>query len=220
MYSAKTAAEVLKRVEIPDLCLLIGPNHQGTGHPFALFPDGSWETPLGPVPIEREFASGLLESSHDIYPDFDAHQEEHSLEVEVPLLQFRNPGVKIVPLLIGTLDWEWAGQVASSMLEFLKNRTDFLIVVSTDMSHYETDEATRKKDQYALRAIEALDEEKFVQAVETHRISMCGFIPVFMSIILVKGLGAKKAALIHYSTSADAGGDKTRVVGYAGFIIE
>ncbi len=220
IYSAKTACRVLGRVKIPDLCFLIGPNHYGVGSPFAIFPEGVWETPLGSVAIDREFAAGLLEASCDLSPDPDAHEREHSLEVELPLLQYRNPKVKIVPLLVGTLDLDWAGRAAHSLVEFLKGRTGFLIVASTDMTHYESDAATRKKDRYALEAIEALDEKGLARVVEAHGISMCGFVPVYMTLILAKGLGAEKAALIDYRTSAEAGGEEDRVVGYAGFVVE
>lgn len=219
-YSAKTACEVLRRVEVPELCFLIGPNHEGRGHPFALASEGSWETPAGPVPLEQEFAQGLLKASSDLTADSKAHEMEHSLEVEIPLLQFRNPRVRIVPLVIGTLNLERTREVALSVLPFLKTRSEFLLVLSTDMSHYESDRATRKKDRYALEAIEALDEEKLAERVKTHRITMCGLAPVYFGLILAKALGARKGTLVDYRTSADASGDYERVVGYAGFIIE
>lgn len=220
LYSGRTAAEVVRRVQIPDVCFLVGPNHGGEGHPFALFSEGGWETPLGVAPIERDFAGALLEASHDLSPDSEAHAREHSLEVEVPFLQHRHPEVKIVPLVIGSLNQDWVRRVALSLIETLKTQTRFLIVASTDMSHYESDEAVRKKDPYALRAIEALDEEGLAETVKRHRISMCGLMPVYFALILLKALGAKKATLIDYRTSAEASGDYDRVVGYAGFIIE
>lgn len=220
IYSGKTAAEVLRRAKIPEVCFLMGPNHRAEGHPFALISEGDWETPLGTVPIDRDFATGLLEASHDLGVDSQAHEKEHSLEVEIPLLQYRNPQVRIVPLIIGTLNLARAREVARSLTEFLKGRSRFLMVASTDMNHYEDDEATRKKDRYVLEAIEALDEETLAKAVKSHRITMCGFIPVYMTLILVKALRAKKATLVDYRTSADASGDYDRVVGYAGFIIE
>ena len=220
IFSGKTAAEVIRRVEIPEVCFLIGPNHRGQGHPFALVSEGSWETPLGGTSIDRDFASGLLEACHDFRSDTQAHEEEHSLEVEIPFLQYQNPQVKIVPLIIGALDLEWSREVALSLIEFLRTRSRFLIVASTDMNHYESDEATRKKDRYALQAIEALDEESFSRAVKLYHITMCGFIPVYMTLIVAKALGATKTTLVDYRTSAEASGDYDRVVGYAGFIIE
>ena len=219
LYSGRTAAEVIRRINIPKTAFLIGPNHWGVGEAFALFSCGSWENPLGKVPVDEEFASGLLESSHDIRVDTEAHFREHSLEVEIPFLQYRNPSVAVVPLLIGTLNWDNVADVAFSMEEFLRTRSDFLIVCSTDMNHYENDKITREKDGYALEAIKALDEKTFRRAVVLHQISMCGCIPVYMTLILSKSMGAKRAELVDYRTSADASGDRDRVVGYAGFII-
>lgn len=220
MYSGKTAGRVLQKVRVPDLCFLVGPNHRGAGEPFALFSEGVWETPLGPVPVDSEFASGLLEACHDLRNDSLAHEEEHSLEVELPFLRYQNPALRIVPLLVGTIDLDWTREAALSLVEFLKTPKEFLLVVSTDMNHYENDQATREKDRYALAAIQALDEEAFRKAIEHYRISMCGFAPVYLSLIVLKALGARRAALIDYTTSAEASGDYDRVVGYAGFIIE
>lgn len=220
IYSGKTAGQVMRQVQVPDVCFLIGPHHRGEGSPFALFADGAWETPLGRVPIDRDFAAGLLEASHDLTPDSEAHQREHSLEVEVPFLQYRNPKVKIVPLVLGTLNLDRVREVALSLIEFLKSRSGFLIVASSDMSHYESDAATREKDRHALQAIEALDEEALARAVVNFRITMCGFAPVYMTLILAKALGARRAALVNYTTSAEVSGDYDRVVGYAGFIID
>lgn len=185
-----------------------------------MFPKGTWQTPLGTVSIDSEFASGLLEASHDLRADCLAHEEEHSLEVEMPFLQYRNPEVKIVPLLIGTRDLGRAREAALSLVEFLKGRSSFLMVVSSDMDHYESDSVTRRKDRYAIQAIESLDEKALAKAVQSHQISMCGFVPVYLTLIVLKALGAEKAVLVDYRTSADASGDYDRVVGYAGFIIE
>ena len=220
LYSGKTVGEVLRRVKIPEVSFLLGPNHEGVGEAFALYPEGGWETPLGLVPVDREFTAGLLESSHDLRADPQAHEREHSLEVEVPFLQHRNPRVKIAPLVIGTLDLDWAREVALSLVEYLKSRPHFLIVVSTDLSHYESNAATRKKDRYALEAMVALDETALAKGVESHRITMCGFVPAVVGLVLAKALGAEKGTLVDYRTSAEASGDFDRVVGYAGLIIE
>ena len=219
LYSGQTAGEVFCRVKVPSTALILGPNHRGEGADFALYPEGSWETPLGPVGINRDFAAGLLKASDDLCSDPRAHEKEHSLEVEVPFLRYLNPKVEIVPLAIGTTDFDRVRRLAFSVLEFLKAQPDFLIVASTDMSHYESDEATRKKDRYALEAIEALDAEALVKAARQYFISMCGIVPVYLALLLAKGLGAQKAELINYRTSADANQDRERVVGYAGFII-
>jgi len=206
---------------VPERVFLMGPNHSGVGADFSVVARGEWETPLGSVPIDEDFAGRLLASSDDIKSDEAAHRHEHCLEVQIPFLQSRNSGIKICPLVIGSLDLLTARQVALACGRVLnQTREPVLTVVSTDMNHYETDEATRKKDQYALQAIENLDEEALAGAVKEYRITMCGFVPVYMLLAMRELLGIKKARLVDYRTSADASGDRNRVVGYAGFIFE
>ncbi len=221
IYSGRTALKVFSQIEVPERNLLIGPNHRGMGSDFALYPDGVWKTPLGEVSVDQDLAAKLLESSHDLHADPEAHGFEHSLEVILPFLQIKNPQARIVPLIAGTLDWERARTAALAMGERLASFADpVLVVVSNDMSHYENEASTREKDRYALDAILNLDPAGLVEAVTRHRITMCGFIPVYMLLIMAATLGITKASLVEYTTSAEASGDYDRVVGYAGFIFE
>lgn len=221
IYSCKTACRVLSRVVVPNVNFLIGPNHSGYGKRFALMAEGSWLTPMGEVPIHGPMARHLLEKSDCVTEDDTAHLMEHSLEVEVPLLQLKNPGVKIIPLIVGTMDLKLAGAVARDIADCISEfDQEILLVISTDMNHYEDDSATRKKDRYALTAIENLDAGALVRAIGQHQISMCGFVPVYMVLLMAEKLGIRKAELVDYTTSAEASGDTSRVVGYAGFILE
>jgi MEMO1 family protein len=221
IYSGECACIVLSQITLPETILLLGPNHRGVGSEFALYSRGAWETPLGQTVIAEDLAASLLESSHDIHDNPRSHETEHSLEVIIPFLQYKKTSVKIAPLLIGTLDFEWAAEVAYSIGEMLASKTEpILIAISNDMSHYEPDATTRVKDRYAIDAILNLDAEGLLKAVKAHRISMCGIVPVYMLLKMKDQLKIKKATLADYRTSADASGDKDRVVGYAGFIFE
>lgn len=221
IYSGKTACKVLSLIEIPETVVMIGPNHRGFGSDFALFPQGEWQTPLGSVPIAQDICSAFLKASSLIKKDDQAHAIEHSLEVILPMLQYKNPKLRIAPLIVATLDFREAAQVAKQLSEILPDRSEsFLIVISNDMSHYEEDAATRKKDRFAIDAILNLDAEGLIQAVKEHGITMCGLVPVYMLLTLKDALKIKKATLVDYSTSAEASGDTNRVVGYAGFIFE
>ena len=222
IYSGETACRVLARVRVPEKNFLMGPNHRlYENEEFAIFPEGEWETPLGKMTVDSELAAAFLKASHNLKSDPGAHLSEHSLEVELPFLQTRNPKAKIVPLIVGTLDLDRSRDVALACGAVLASRREeMLVVVSTDMSHYESDKATRQKDRYALDAIENLDEEALVRVVREHRITMCGFVPVYMLLVMKRLLGIRKATLVDYRTSADATGDLDRVVGYAGFIFE
>lgn len=219
VYSGKTACLVLDKVQVPDTVVLIGPNHWGTGSAFAIYAQGIWETPLGKVPIASDLAASMFEASHDLKMDDKAHAKEHSLEVLVPMLQIKNPQFRMVPLIVGSLDFEELSSVAQDLGAFLASRKEKpLLVISNDMSHYAPDDITRKKDRYALDAILALDDEALLNAVQKHKITMCGLAPVYMLLVMHEALGITEAELVHYTTSAEASGDTSRVVGYAGFI--
>ncbi len=221
IYSGELACKVLSQVEIPPSVLLIGPNHRGLGSDFALFARGEWETPLGRVPIDQETADALLAAKSDLRADEDAHAFEHSLEVLLPLLQSRGESFKIIPLIIGTLNLEMARGAALRIKEILAGRMKSLLVaVSNDMSHYEADDLTRRKDRYALDAILNLDAEGLARTVKKYNITMCGFVPVYMLLVMKEALGIQKASLTGYTTSGDVTGDRERVVGYAGFVFE
>jgi AmmeMemoRadiSam system protein B len=221
VYSGKTTAHVVSRIQVPETVVLIGPNHHGIGEEFTIDPEGAWETPLGRVPVDSSLVSALMKRSRHLTANASAHQYEHSLEVVVPFLQKKNPSVRIVPLLINTMHLHRVKSVALECADILASKGEsVLIAVSTDMSHYESDETTRRKDQFALRAIENLDPDALVHAVQDYRITMCGFVPVFMLLVMHEILHFRKAVLVDYRTSADATGDYERVVGYAGFVLE
>ena len=221
VYSGKTACRVLSRVRVPEIVFLIGPNHWAVGSEFALMPSGEWETPIGNVPVDGRLAKEFLSASNLLEADPEAHRSEHSLEVEVPLLKMKNPRIRIIPLIVGTLDLKSAQSAALAIGERLAAEHPMpLVVISTDMNHYESDAATRKKDRYDLDAILELDAEKLARVVSGQRITMCGFVPVYMLLVMKEALGITKADLVDYTTSAEASGDVSRVVGYAGFIFE
>ncbi len=221
IYSGQTASRVVSRIEVPGRVFMMGRNHHGLGEEFSICAEGQWETPLGKVAIDEDLAKTVLARSQHIKNDPDAHAAEHSLEVLVPFLQKKNPALRMVPMCVGTMNLARAKTVALECAEAISaSREPVMIAVSTDMSHYEPDDVTRKKDRYALHAIENLDDEALVKAVKENRITMCGFIPVYMLLVMHKQLRFMKATLVDYRTSADATGDRSRVVGYAGFIIE
>ena len=221
IYSGKTACRVLSRIRVPEKNVLIGPDHRGVGSDFSLFAEGQWETPLGTVSIDETLSRSILAGCPTLKADPQAHAFEHSLEVLVPLLQIKNPSAKIVPLIVGTLNLQKAKQVAVEIAGALKRETEtVLVVVSNDMSHYENDVSTRKKDQYALHAIGQLDADALVDAVRQHRVTMCGFVPVYMLLVMAHEIGIQRSTLVEYCTSGDATGDRDRVVGYAGYLFE
>jgi len=220
MYSGHVAGAVFAGLEIPELCLVICPNHTGAGRAMAIVSEGAWETPLGSVPIDSGFAAALKRRCPQLHEDSSAHRNEHATEVELPFLQVRQPHLKFVPIALGTGQFEALEQLGNAIADVIAARNDhILIVASSDMNHYESDAITRVKDQSAIAPILALDARALYDVVTRQRISMCGFGPVVAMLTATKKLGATSAELVKYATSGDVSGDRDLVVGYAGVIV-
>ncbi|HRU38817.1 MAG TPA: AmmeMemoRadiSam system protein B [Candidatus Goldiibacteriota bacterium] len=218
VYSGKVAAEVFSSVKIPPLIILLGPNHTGDGAPVSVMSEGVWRTPLGDVKINEPIAAEILKKSACCQKDSRAHLREHSLEVQLPLLQALRKNFTIVPIALGEYNSANLRETAAAIASVLKGR-DALIVASTDLTHYEDAAQARKKDMAVLEAIEALDADRMVREVAEKEISMCGWMPSFVAIKAAKQLGAKKGVVIRYANSGEASGDFSSVVGYGGAAI-
>jgi AmmeMemoRadiSam system protein B len=163
----------------------------------------------------------LIESSDLITEDETPHIKEHSIEVELPFLKYINKDVDIVPIIISDFLLERFELVGKAIASVVKNSgKNVLIVVSTDMTHYESHEQAKKQDKKAIESILALDPEGLFNRVNEEHISMCGFGPATVALFACKQLGCKKARLVEYKTSGDVTRDKSSVVGYAGIVIE
>jgi AmmeMemoRadiSam system protein B len=220
MYSGHVAGAVFAALEIPELCLVMCPNHTGVGRPLAIMSKGAWETPLGNVPIDGEFAEALKQRCPLLQEDSTAHRSEHAAEVELPFLQTRQPNLKFVPIALGTGQFETLSQLGETIADVIAARTEpILIVASSDMNHYESDAVTRIKDHSAIEPILALDARRLYDVVTEQHVSMCGFGPAVAMLTAARKLGAKSAALVKYATSGDISGDLDTVVGYAGIVV-
>ncbi len=218
VYSGAVAGAVFSSVVVPDTIIILGPGHRPIRPMFAVQSEGAWETPLGEVPIEAGLARALLDACRDCRSDAKAHEQEHSLEVQVPFLQHFNPKVSIVPVCISHLA-AYAGLAAlgKAVAEAVRGfGRDVLIVASTDMSHYVSRAEAKEKDGLAIDRILALDPEGLFRTVVREDISMCGFQPVTAALAASRELGAVRAELVRYATSGDVTGDDAGVVGYAG----
>lgn len=220
VYSGAVAGKTFAAVTIPDEVVILGPNHHGTGHQLAIYQRGSWEMPLGQVPIATAFADAILDSAPATAADTQAHLYEHSLEVQVPFLQTRNARVTIVPLCIGRVPLETLLALGDGLARALQTRPQRpLMVASTDMTHYESADAARRKDHLALERVLALDPAGLYRTVRDERISMCGALPTVVMLQAALALGASRAELVAYANSGDVTGDQREVVGYAGVVI-
>lgn len=220
MYSGHVAGAVFGQIEIPRLCVVMCPNHTGMGQALAMMSEGSWETPLGEVPIDSELAHALQQRFPALQNDPAAHRAEHAAEVELPFLQLKQPNLRIVPIALGTGRFEVLEQLGLALADVVARQRDpVLLVASSDMNHYESDVVTRAKDHRAIERILTLDARGLFDVVTQQNISMCGFGPAVAMLTAARQLGATSAELVKYATSGDVSGDREMVVGYAGVIV-
>ena len=220
IYSGPVAGSVYSKIELKPTYIIIGPNHTGKGKPYSIMSEGTWVMPQGEVEIDSALAKKLLHTSEFLEEDFLAHAYEHSIEVQIPFLQYFKQPFKFVPIILSSVEGHSYQALGREIAKVIKEtKTDALIIASSDMTHYEAQEDARSKDMKAVEAILKLDEEELVKRVEEIGISMCGYAPVAVMISAAKELGAKSAELVKYQTSGDTSGDYSSVVGYAGIII-
>jgi len=220
VYSGRVTGETVARVEVPEDLIVLGPNHHGLGAPAALMAAGTWRMPGGDVEINAELAAEILLHCPEVQDDSRAHLAEHSLEVLVPFLQYRQPRLTIVPLCLARLDYPVCRLIGLGLAAAGRNFIrPVMLAASTDMSHYESRARASAKDQLAIERVLALDPEGLYQTVAANRISMCGVIPTVIALIAALEAGATRAELVRYTDSGETSGDLDQVVGYAGFIL-
>ena len=217
-YSGPVAAHAYKKLAddgIFDTAVILGPNHTGYGYPVSVWMGATWDTPLGEVEINKTLAQSLLGGI--IRADETAHIYEHSIEVQLPWLQYLYKNIKIVPITMLVQDIETARTVGKVISQADGN---LILIASSDFTHYEPHPVAVEKDGSVIEAIVALDEEELYKRCECLNCTMCGYGPVASVIMAAKEMKAKKARLLKYATSGDTSGDFSRVVGYASIVIK
>jgi AmmeMemoRadiSam system protein B len=221
-YSGPVAANGFARLaaeKMPEVVVIVGPNHRGLGAAVAVGRQGTWQTPLGSVDVDLEVGEAVVAGGQWAKWDDLAHGMEHSLEVQVPFLQYiYGSGFKIVPVAMLRQEMEIARDLGRAIAAALKGRAG-LIIASSDFSHYESQASAGRKDRLAIDAILKLDPALVETTVVSQNISMCGPGPVMAMITAGRELGARKASLLRYATSGDITGDYSEVVGYASVMV-
>ncbi len=220
-YSGPVAGRVYSTVEIPETVVVMSPAHHHINSLFALFDRGSWLTPLGEVKVEARLADLVAEETELISRDPEAHRKEHSVEVQVPFLQYLRPDVSIVPIMVSyQADWSELVRLGQALaVAVRKFGQPVLLVASTDMSHYVSKKVAEELDFKAIDFIRKLDPEGLVRVVTSFGISMCGYQPTAAMLVAARELEAREGRLINYQTSGERTGDYREVVGYAGLVI-
>jgi len=201
-----------------ELAIIVGPNHWGVGCNIAVMKDGFWETPLGNVEVDSESSIEIANKSEFIELDFFSHTRDHSLEVQVPMLQeIHKSEFKILPIILIEQDYNAAKEVGNAISEIAEKKNS-IIIGSSDFTHYEENEFAHKQDEALIEPILNLDVERFYDILNKKKVSACGYGAIASTMIACKKLGATEGKLLKYATSGDISGDKSSVVGYASII--
>jgi MEMO1 family protein len=219
LYSGHVAGAVFSRLILPRKIVILGVRHYPRGEALAILSEGAWRTPLGDVRIDEQLALRLCAACPLLREDELAHSREHSLEVELPFLQVLNPEFTFVPVAVGSLRYQELVQVGEALAQVLEeSKEEILLVTSSDMNHYESDERTRFKDHQAIECMLRANARELFAVCGRESISMCGLGPAVVMLTALGKRGGNKGELVRYATSADVAGDRARVVGYAGMI--
>jgi hypothetical protein len=218
VYSGPVAGAVFSSARLPGVFILLGPAHREIGSVFAIQSKGVWQTPLGESPIDAALAARIAAGCPSVEENDKAHLWEHSLEVQLPFIQYFREDAALVPICVShEARYEHLEALGKAVAGAVRaHGQETLIVASTDMSHYVSQKTAEKKDKLAIRKVLDLDPAGLVETVTSEGISMCGFQPTAAALVAAIGLGASGAELVRYQTSGDASGDYAQVVGYAG----
>lgn len=219
VYCGRIIGETLARIHLPERLIILCPSHTGKGSPLAVWPEGVWGTPLGGVPVDADLARDLIAADVGYSADTTAHMGEHSIEVLLPFIQCALPDARIVPVVVSTHPdgLQAAGQGLAALLrQAAADGKPAGVIVSSDLHHYGNESATRVQDEIALNCLLARDPVSLYNTVVGRHISMCGVQPATVALFAGRELGWDLVELVAHTTSAEASGDTSRVVGYAG----
>lgn len=208
-YSGATAGHAFDSLAEADTFVVVGPDHRRVRDTTCVSLE-DWRTPLGTVEVDEELAQELTRAS-EVRHDEKPHRDEHSVEVVLPFLQKKFDGLRVVPVVMRDQSYEAAEALGDALREAVENTDrDVGVVASTDLTHYEPRSVAEERDASLLDSLESLDPRGFHERATAG--SICGAGPV---VAAMRSLDPSEAHVLDYSTSAEATGDESSVVGYA-----
>jgi len=199
--------------------VVIAPSHRARFNGASVLSDGAYSTPLGEMEIDSELGGELKKSSLFTYIK-EIDEPEHSLEVQIPFIQFMKPGLKLVPVIIGTTEISLCRKIGEVIAEAVKSlNRNYAIVISTDLSHYYPYKKAVQMDSDFISALKSFDENRIVETVKSGKGEACGEGALLAGITAARKLGASKIEIAKYANSGDTAGSKDEVVGYVSAVI-
>jgi hypothetical protein len=224
-YCGDTIGRTLARARVPSRAIILGPKHTPFGPPMSVPPHRHWLIPGAAVPIDTTIVARLLSLVPGLACEPEAHRMEHGSEVLIPFLHRLNPDIRITPMTLGQMGYDHTAAVADALATILDetpaDEGPILLVISSDMNHFAPEDENRRRDALALNAMRSGDPRRLYDTCRENQISMCGVLPaVTVMQALLKSSSELAMELVDYTTSAAVSGDTSRVVGYAGMVIE
>ena len=220
MYSGPVAAHSYAQLASdgrPDTLIIIGPNHTGRGSGVSIMTKGAWQTPLGICTIDNVLAEKIRNANNLIDDDETAHVSEHSIEVQLPFIQFLyGDNIKFVPICMMMQDLQTSQEIARSIAKQISSHV--ILIASSDFTHYEPQNIAASNDKKAIDAITTLNSSKLNALGENNQVTMCGYGPITTLMELARLEGNVQAKLLSYHTSGDITNDRSSVVGYASIL--
>jgi AmmeMemoRadiSam system protein B len=215
-YSGQVAAYSYKLLQgtAPKLVFLIGPSHRVGFRGFSVSQYSGYKTPLGVAPVDQDLAKKLLSMNPQMKWVPEADLQEHSLEIQIPFLQTVLKDFHIVPIIMGEQDLETCTLLAKSLIQVLPNREDTVILASTDLSHFHTDQQARALDGEFIKHVREFAPKALAKAVASGSCEACGAGPTIAAMLAARELGANRSVILNYANSGDVTGDRRQVVGY------
>ncbi|MBO8131117.1 MAG: AmmeMemoRadiSam system protein B [Candidatus Marinimicrobia bacterium] len=222
IYSGQVAAYSFKEIRPFDYgtIILIGPSHIDYFEFASVYNGDYYETPLGKIPINKDLSKEITNNEKYIKLSNRGHlgpafnRGEHCLEVELPFIQVIKSDIKIVPIIIGTMNYKVIQALGNKLGETLKN-DNILIVVSSDLSHYHSYEECNKIDGRLIRQLKNMDPEKFYYGLISKDYEACGGAAITAALIAAKKAGINSIKILKHANSGDVPAtSKDRVVGY------
>ena len=200
--------------------MIFAPKHRAEGASWAIVPCSAWEFGGGKLDADRSLAERIVAAVPRVSFDETAHRREHAIEVQLPLLARLAPRVNVVGGVIGFASLDALLESAKQFGQLLQSMEKMpLLIISSDMNHFENEKRTRALDAKALAALETLDPAKLYETVTENGITMCGIAPACFVLAALREAGKLHTwEKIGYTTSAESSGETDRVVGYAGYV--
>jgi hypothetical protein len=215
MYSGYTAAHGFAQLRASSCSVVavVSPSHREYFDGISIYEGDGYSTPFGEVEVDAELRAKLLEHCPHLRMSEVGHRDEHAIEVQLPFLQLVLPEFRFLPIVLGDQKREYCFELGKALSAVLPGE-EFLLIASTDLSHYHASDLANKLDSIFIRDVHKFDYERLMSDLESGKTEACGGGPTVAVMVALHGMGITKMEVLHHCNSGDVTGDTDKVVGY------